>query len=156
LLAIESRRLASLEGRPALTDPARSITLAGDRLRSLVRHLTSASGAPLARARSRVDSRSARIERHRPVALHARNLARLDIDEHRLADAVRARLRHVASRLEMFERELRAVGPISVLERGYSCTTTEDGRLIRAPEEAGPGDRINTRLARGSIWSIGV
>jgi hypothetical protein len=26
--------------------------------------------------------------------------------------------------------------------------------LIRAPEEAGPGDRINTRLARGSIWSI--
>jgi exodeoxyribonuclease VII large subunit len=153
-LTIESRRLAGLEQRPTLTDPGRAILRARDRLRSLVNHLISASGAPIARARSRVESRSARIERHRPVVAHARSEARLDIAQARLADVARAMLRHDSSRVEMFERELRAVGPISVLERGYSCTTTEDGRLVRAPDEAPPGSRLNTRLAKDSIWSI--
>ena len=72
----------------------------------------------------------------------------------RLIDVARARVRQVASRIEMAERELRAVGPMAVLERGYSCTMTEDGRLVRSPEDVSPGARLDTRLARGSIWSI--
>lgn len=117
---------------------------------------------------------SARLERHRPAALHARRAAAIEAAEARLASAMRRRvaevdladvrrlleqararaLRLAGQRLDAAERQLRAVGPMSVLERGFSYTTLEDGRLLRSAAQAASGEAIITRLADGQVRSV--
>jgi exodeoxyribonuclease VII large subunit len=62
--------------------------------------------------------------------------------------------------LESKQRHLRvaslfqALSPESTLARGYSVTTTADGKVLRSTKDARPKDRIVTRLRDGSIHSI--
>jgi exodeoxyribonuclease VII large subunit len=43
-----------------------------------------------------------------------------------------------------------------VLERGYSITRTDDGRLVRSANEVAAGDVLVTETADGSIRSTVV
>jgi exodeoxyribonuclease VII large subunit len=48
--------------------------------------------------------------------------------------------------------ELEARSPLRVLARGYSLLSDEaNGRLVRAPEDAAPGQLLRARLARGEL-----
>jgi exonuclease VII large subunit len=51
------------------------------------------------------------------------------------------------------QRQLRAVGPISVLQRGFSVSLRADGTLIRRPQDVSPGASMLTKLADGEIKS---
>ncbi len=62
--------------------------------------------------------------------------------------------------LESREREaarllavLESLSPQRTLERGYSITTMEDGRIVRDPGEVPPGALLRTRLSKGEILS---
>ena len=59
----------------------------------------------------------------------------------------------VRARLHGAENLLRVLGPQATLERGYSITTDEDGRVLRGVGEASPGQRIVTRLRNGEVRS---
>lgn len=48
---------------------------------------------------------------------------------------------------------LRTLGPESTLARGYSITTTADGRVVTNPRDLKEGDLLNTKLAGGSVQS---
>ncbi|MCU0796472.1 MAG: exodeoxyribonuclease VII large subunit [Akkermansiaceae bacterium] len=48
---------------------------------------------------------------------------------------------------------LKALGPASAFERGFSITTTSEGKVIRSVREAKPGDDLVTRVADGLIRS---
>ena len=48
---------------------------------------------------------------------------------------------------------LRVLGPQATLERGYSITTDERGRVLHRPEEAPAGTRLVTRLSEGEVRS---
>jgi exodeoxyribonuclease VII large subunit len=68
--------------------------------------------------------------------------------------------RAVDRRIERAERDLAgraavaaAADPARVLARGFSVTRTEDGRLLRAPDEVAPGDGLVTTLAGGAVRS---
>jgi len=129
------------------------------------------SGAHTALARL-----GARLDRCRPAAQHARRTASLEAGEGRLNNALKARLRQerhtlerladraraaqrsvllvAGERLTSAGRQLRLVGPISVLQRGYSVTSKADGTVVRTPQEVKAGEQIVTRLAEGRIESI--
>lgn len=68
---------------------------------------------------------------------------------HRLQSAV-AEKKQTVKRLEA---QLRVLGPLGVLERGYSLTETADGSVIRDAADVKTGDLLKTRLAKGSIIS---
>ena len=51
-------------------------------------------------------------------------------------------------------RHLAGVDPHGVLNRGYSYTTTADGRLVASVDDVGPGEPITTRVRDGSIDSV--
>jgi hypothetical protein len=57
-------------------------------------------------------------------------------------------------RADHLRRQLRSVGPMRVLERGYSVTIGRDGRVVRAPSDVRPGDVIKSMLAEGTIESV--
>lgn len=49
---------------------------------------------------------------------------------------------------------LNALNPKAVLGRGYSVTTTEDGKVLRSIDDVGNTKAITTRLADGFIKSM--
>lgn len=88
----------------------------------------------------------------------------LAIQRARRIPELRARLVDIASRMEAamgrcvstqrarhdaLSRQLSALSPVAVLERGYSITLLDDGRALRSPEEAPFGTRLTTRLSGG-------
>ncbi len=53
--------------------------------------------------------------------------------------------------VETLQRTLQALGPVSVLERGFSMTTDEAGDVVRSTEGIEPGVRLTTHLVDGRI-----
>ncbi len=168
------QRLTAALRQPALADPRRSLARAGERLGALANHLRLAVAGRWGEEAGRVERLSARLERHGPVHARARRAAALAAIEVRLAGAMRRRLdlaevepiagrlgraaawaiERGVTRLHGAGRQLEAIGPVAVLRRGYSATFREDGRLVRAAADVGPGDRIRTRLAEGEVESV--
>lgn len=136
--------------------------------------LRSAIRARLADARARLDSVSAGLERHRPVAIYAQRhadlrragvlldaaissrLVRVDLDllSERLIGAMQRSLGTVGDLASSLERGLELVGPLGVLRRGYSVTLAQGGRVVRSVGDVAPGESITTRVADGSFDSV--
>ena len=51
------------------------------------------------------------------------------------------------------ERQLRALSPLGVLDRGYSLTRTSDGGIVRRKGDVKPGERVTTQVADGAFSS---
>lgn len=143
-------------------------------LEQLARALRAAAGQAVLREQERVARLGTMLERHRPVAVLARRGATiLELEARlratiggrllaadlagqadRLERAIGQRLRSAHERLASLGRHLASIGPRAVLERGYSYTLREDGRLVRSASDVRAGDRLRTRLAEGEVRSI--
>jgi exodeoxyribonuclease VII large subunit len=96
----------------------------------------------------------ARLRRHLPDQL-------LALHRHQIASAF-ARLRQCGpTRLGAYRQRfgkvaalLQAYSPEATLARGYSITTTMDGRILHSTEEAQPGTRIVSKIRAGTIISV--
>ena len=72
--------------------------------------------------------------------------------EQGLLTALQRRLTSEHHRLEMLEEKVRALDPTLLLKRGYSITLF-NGKAVRDPQALHPGDEIETRLEKGTIYS---
>jgi len=169
----EAERLRSAARVPVFGDPRSLVRARSDELRRAVLTLERVAHARARVARARLTSSNDRLERHRPLKVHARRSARLDSAVLRLHAAVAARLAperldglearlgrtlgrvgaNASKRLGSAARTLRAVGPESVLDRGYSWTLGPDGTVLRDAAAVSPGQRLVTRLGEGSVAS---
>jgi exodeoxyribonuclease VII large subunit len=60
-----------------------------------------------------------------------------------------------ATRLDALDRQLQAVSPQAVLNRGYTITTIKKtGQILRSSTTTKTGDRLLTRFADGETESI--
>lgn len=104
----------------------------------------------------RIQSRLSRLEQRLVPPLRRvgrdreQKLTRLS---NRLEQTALQRIRIARQRLDRAADTLEAMNPGSVLQRGYSLTQTEDGQLITTADQAGPGAKLHTRLARGHLIS---
>ena len=98
----------------------------------------------LTRLRTRLDARS--LERQLPAVSR-----QLDALTARLRAAAPASLRHRRAVLESLDSQLIALSPLRVLDRGYALVYAADGTLLRSADQAGPGDLVRARLARGEL-----
>ncbi|MHC4415302.1 MAG: exodeoxyribonuclease VII large subunit [Planctomycetota bacterium] len=80
--------------------------------------------------------------------------APLAVVRRRLGRAVAVHLRRVDDRTRAIARQLQSIDPNRVLTRGYSYTTTADGRLVRSVRDVRPAQPLLTRVSDGSIESI--
>lgn len=171
---LDRERLRGLARNPLFTDPGSLVAHATKEVDALEAQLGASVRSRLARAKERLHRLEARLERRRPAAVHAATMARVESLAARLALAMRARvdrrplqalgerltragglaIRETRSRLESAHRQLIAVGPQGVLERGFSCTMTEEGKALRSASEARSGERLRTRLAHGEVRSL--
>lgn len=147
--------LARLSHRHQRLHPGVRLEQQGQRLDELERRLNYALRRRLERAR----------ERHRLLQRRVRALSprlRLVELQRRLSDARRRldyvtaeRLAQPSQRLAVAARSLHNLSPLATLERGYSLTLRPDsGQLLRTAADLTPGDRLETRLKQGRVFSV--
>jgi exodeoxyribonuclease VII large subunit len=94
----------------------------------------------------------AKLQRHSP----AHWLARLDLQQHlltqRLEVAMHGLLTGNQRRLELACRSLDTISPLSTLQRGYAIVSRlPERRILRQAAMVKPGDRVEARLAEGTL-----
>jgi exodeoxyribonuclease VII large subunit len=96
-----------------------------------------------------------RLLRLRPRQILERRRDALQQTAERLRELARRELDFERNRFIALEKHLRLLGPEQVLARGYSITMlAETGKVIRAADEAKPGDKLRTRLKSGEVRSV--
>ncbi len=147
-------RLATAASHRVFAEPAHAV----EHYAQHVDMLTSRAGAAL-------EGRLAGLRRR-----FAEACATLEIQRSRRLPELRNRLAAISDRadrtldkaldarhgaIDAAARQLAALSPVAVLERGYSITLLDDGRVLRAPADAPAGTRLTTRLAAGkSVSSV--
>lgn len=107
-----------------------------------------------ARLRAVLTDLAARRTFTRPFELVHDRGRQVDELEQRLSRAIRNRLAAADTRLATTTAALQALSPLAVLARGYSVTRdAETLRIVRTAAETVPGQRLETLLADGSIYS---
>lgn len=88
------------------------------------------------------------LERVRQAAME------LDAIEARIGLAAKQKLKNASSLLTELAARLDNISPLSVLARGYSLTTNDQGVLVTDCESVATGDTITTRVGNGRITSV--
>ena len=122
----------------------------GGQLEHLDRRLRLLVRRHLERQRARLNAAVLRD----PRSLVQRARERLTGAGGRLGRATTVHVRRRRDRTEALGRQLAAVDPHRVLNRGYSYTTTASGALVASVKDVRDGDRIVTQVADGSIDSV--
>jgi exodeoxyribonuclease VII large subunit len=65
--------------------------------------------------------------------------------------AIKTVLLRQRSRLEQLERQLKALSPVAILERGYALVFDTSGKLVKDSAQVRRGDEISAQLAKGSL-----
>jgi len=123
------------------------------RLSQQRRRLALAVQGILGVARGRLDAVASRPAFRRPEAALREKAQRADDALERAKTLVRHRLDLLGELLSGKARRLEALGPLKVLERGYSLTFAADGSILRTVDDVHADDRIRTRLHCGTILS---
>lgn len=105
------------------------------------------------RYRSQLDSIQRDLGQHLREAARQRQ-QRIDEAELQLRHAGTIQLQKIRNRLQHVQEQLRLLGPVSVLERGYSITRTAAGELVRDAAQVTEGTELHTRLAHGELVSV--
>ncbi|MCO6412321.1 MAG: exodeoxyribonuclease VII large subunit [Thiogranum sp.] len=146
-------RLAWLEGRLQQCHPGRRLQQQAQRLDELEQRLRRAWTHRSAGLRSRLEALVGQLHRHSP----AQQLQRLDNLTAQLAQrlkyCIHIQLSWRREKIAVLSRALDAVSPLATLQRGYSITLGSDGSIMRNASDAGIGDTLETRLAKGRLVS---
>ena len=117
----------------------------------LRQRLASAVERDLVRKRSRATELRSRL----PTPSRRLQAAQQQVDDacERLGRATTIALARRQDRLHSARRALDVLGPLQSLRRGYGIALADDGAgaVIRAADDARPGDRIRVRLHRGAL-----
>ena len=88
------------------------------------------------------------------VAVQTR--AALDARCVRMQNAVAHIVERARTRLDDLTNKLTLLNPLAILDRGYSVTFAQDGRVLTSPEGVYDGETLTTRLAGGELRSKAV
>ncbi len=136
-----------------LQSPTAQIANQRLRLHALATALTHAQRAPLQRGAFNFMQLRARWSRQRPevAALRAALLAQ----QHRVGACMAGQLAQRREALAALAAQLELLNPQRTLERGYAIVHDNKGRIVRAPDQIAARDKLQLRLAAGSV-EIGV
>ncbi|MEQ1852123.1 MAG: exodeoxyribonuclease VII large subunit, partial [Chthoniobacteraceae bacterium] len=134
--------------------PGQRLEQATQRLDIAEQTLARAIDRSLADFRQRIGELDSQVRRHRPdqvLALHRQRLvAAGGALVERFSQQLRARKDRVTRAADM----LRLLSPEHTIARGYSITSTAEGKVVRTVGDVESGNEIHTRLRDGKIVSI--
>ena len=90
-------------------------------------------------------------EKRDPLAFVQDKRLQLDYVQQKLLTAANTQWQEEQRRFAALAAKLDALSPLKVLGRGYAMARTEEGGILRSSAQVRPGDRIELRLAQGSL-----
>ena len=147
-MAIDSLRRGALQrdGERLLREPSMRLDNARSRLIAAMENSLQSSAARLKHAR-------AAHRAHHPARVLQRRIEHLAQIRTRLSRGGPQLLSVRNEQLARLRGMLRALGPESAFQRGFSITMGEDGKIIRSAGSLRPGMLLRTRLADGRVAS---
>lgn len=140
-------RVGNSAGR--LKDPAKRVAEARQRTDEMTIRLERALLSRHRAASSRLEAAGARL--HHVGSLYVENMGTtLEALDKRMHHALEQRRRTAVTSFAELRSKLDALSPLAVLDRGYSLTTTSDGRLVRAARELAEDETVGLRFHSGS------
>ena len=104
-------------------------------------------------AQHQLESLASRPVMTQPLERIRQSAMELDNLEGSMKRAADQKISQFDQTLKEMAARMNSLSPISVLARGYSLTTDEEGNLLLGCESIKPGDKISTRLSKGEITS---
>jgi exodeoxyribonuclease VII large subunit len=135
--------------RLARAHPGVRLRQSAQRLDELEGRLRLAARARIDRVRGRLGAAASLLLRASPAIRVQAQRIRLESTQRALASAARARVADTRRQFELASRTLHAVSPLATLDRGYAIVADAAGHVLQDAAQLAPGDRVETRLARG-------
>jgi exodeoxyribonuclease VII large subunit len=147
------QRLDWLSGR--IVHPRERITRLQQRLVEMTKRMRLAQIATQRVADARWQALTARLYRRHPeIALRQWRL-RFQHMQTLLATGMRQALQRQQQRTQLAVHRLDTLSPLATLQRGYAIVRRADNnRIVRNAEDIQPGERLQARLARGSLLCV--
>ncbi len=152
-LALRGERLQRAANARVLRDPRALIGVRRERLGRLASRLETSLARKTHSARSKLVLLERGLERSSPRAKVAAHEKRMEALRHLLSSRLRALLERKLASHARLSAQLEALSPVAILQRGYSITAREDGRIVRSIREVKAGETLVTRVLDGSLTS---
>ena len=139
--------------------PTAAAALLIDNLRQVLERINNAQQRITLAIHQRIANQKSRLTNLQTLipALVERKLSnakhRVELLENRLPAATERIMTNQKHKLSQIELMLQSYDPQLLLKRGYSITLL-NGRAVRDPEELKAGDKIETRVEKGTIQSV--
>lgn len=144
-----------MQKRLAQQHPGQRLRQQAQRLDDLEQHLHHGLQSQLRHKGATLAESAAHLQRFNPAARIAQLDSNCTENLRRIRTAMQHSLAVLQERTAALMRQLDAVSPLSTLERGYAIVSVpETGEVLRDAHGVEIGDRIETRLARGRLFSI--
>ncbi|MDQ1119662.1 MULTISPECIES: exodeoxyribonuclease VII large subunit [Pseudoxanthomonas] len=131
--------------------PQARLALMRRRHADALRHLQAQWQRQLERRRARLGHAEGVLRAHSPQRRLAALAERLAALQARPQAAIGRQLQREALRLTGLARSLEAISPLATVARGYALISREDGTLVRRATQVAVGDRLEARLADGTL-----
>ncbi len=139
--------------------PTAAAALLIDNLRQVLERINNAQQRITLAIHQKISNQKSRLTNLQTLipALVERKLSnakhRVELLENRLPAATERIMTNQKHKLSQIELMLQSYDPQLLLKRGYSITLL-NGRAVRDPEELKAGDKIETRVEKGTIQSV--
>ena len=149
-----SRKTDSAGRQIAAIEPRHAIAQGWRRLENATQQLRQRGAEIIRHSRDRLVETVTDLQRHGPQARHAKYRATLSGFNTHLASAMRHKQQFSVQRLADLEKQLKLAGPLQVLNRGFTITTDQRGRIVKSAGQVQLGEQVATRTADGTFGSI--
>jgi exodeoxyribonuclease VII large subunit len=153
VLSTRAERLERAANSRALRDPRSQVGVRRERLGRLASRLESALARRIERVRARLAQLERTLQRNGPRASLAEREKRVVAARVLLGSRVRALLERRVAQQALLAARLEALSPTAILDRGYSISAHEDGRIVRSANELQSGAILLTHLRDGRLRS---
>ncbi len=148
---LERERLRLDALRRRLRHPGERLAQQSQRLDELELRLRRAWQQRMDLRRQQLASLHGRLQQQHPERLLRLLEERLEQMRQRLPRAMQLRLAQHRQQLESAAQSLHLISPLATLGRGYSILLDSQGHAVRRPQDTQPGQRLQARLAEGSL-----
>lgn len=152
-MANRTRRFTQLNHRLQQQHPQLRLARQQNVLERLQQRMRFAVENRLKQASTRQQRLTQRLSTQNPQPQLHRAQTRVQQLEFRLAQAIQSRMSTTRERFGSAITHLEAVSPLATLARGYSVTTTGDGKVLKKTAQVKAGDTLTTRLKDGWLES---
>ena len=144
--------LRHLIDRRFFREPMQILQFPAQRVDDLTQRLVRGLGQWHVLQQQRLRSRFLQLFQVSPQKIFPRLQEKRAVLQHRLVRQVSSRIQLSRERFEGIAKNLNALSPLVILERGYSiCTLPRTGRAIKSSAETQKGDSVQVRLAKGRL-----